>query len=478
MTEETNLASADIQLVNSDEGVTFASLGVCKELCQSCESVGWKRPSKIQQEVLPVAFSGSDIIGLAETGSGKTGAFALPVLQSLLDRPSRLFALILTPTRELAKQIADQFKALGSSFDLKVCVLIGGNAQDRTSEAMMLGKKPHVVVATPGRLLDHLENTKGFHMRSLKYLILDEADRILDLNFEEQVDKILKELPKERHTYLFSATMTSKVKKLQRASLNNPVRIEVSSKYQTVDQLRQMYLFIPHKYKDTYLVHVLNEKSGNSFIVFVSTCAAAERTTRMLRNLGFSAVSLHGQMNQCKRLAALAKFKGKQRSILVATDVASRGLDIPHVDFVLNYDLPTHSKDYIHRVGRTARAGRSGCSISFVTQYDVELYQRIEHLIGKKLPQYETAEEEVLLLHERVCEALRLAKIEVNDAERKQRKRKGDKDDDEEEEEADDDVEANHLVKKRKIKPGRKPGGPSLGRREKFKKGFKKNKHR
>lgn len=469
-----SLASADVDQVD-DDNVTFASLGVCKELCRACEAVKWTKPSKIQREVLPVALSGRDIIGLAETGSGKTGAFALPVLQSLLDRPSRLFALILTPTRELAKQIADQFKALGSSFDLKTSVLIGGNVQDRTTEAMVLAKKPHVIVATPGRLLDHLENTKGFNLRSLKYLVLDEADRILDLNFEEQIDKILKEIPKERHTYLFSATMTSKVQKLQRASVVDPVRIEVSTKYQTVDKLQQMYLFIPHKYKDTYLVHMLNDKAGNSFIVFASTCVGAERITRMLRNLGMSAVSLHGQMNQSKRLGALNKFRAKQRSILVATDVASRGLDIPHVDFVLNYELPNHSKDYIHRVGRTARAGRSGCSVSFVTQYDVELYQRIEHLIGKKLPLYETVEEEVMLLHERVCEAQRIAKSEVADSDRKNKKRKAGKDD--EDDEDNEDGEVDPLMKKRKLnRPmGRGARTAGMGRKEKFKKGFQKN---
>lgn len=469
-----SLASADVDQADEPD-VTFSSLGVCKELCRACESVMWAKPSKIQREVIPVALSGRDIIGLAETGSGKTGAFALPVLQSLLDRPARLYALVLTPTRELAKQIADQFKALGSSFDLKTCVLIGGNVQDRATEAMSLAKKPHVIVATPGRLLDHLENTKGFHLRTLKYLILDEADRILDLNFEEQIDKILKEIPKERHTYLFSATMTSKVQKLQRASVNDPVRIEVSTKYQTVDKLQQMYLFIPHKFKDTYLVHILNDKAGNSFIVFAATCVSAERITRMLRNLGMSAVSLHGQMNQCKRLAALNKFRGKQRTILVATDVAARGLDIPHVDFVLNYDLPNHSKDYIHRVGRTARAGRSGCSVSFVTQYDVELYQRIEHLIGKKLPLYETVEEEVMILHERVTEAQRIAKVEVADNDKKNRKRKTGKDEDDE----DGDEEGDEVmhVKKRKLKhkPTKGTRTAGMGRKEKFKKGFNKN---
>merc|ERR1719318_2324796 len=304
-------------------------------------------------------------------------------------------------------------------------------------QSLALAKKPHIVIATPGRLIDHLENTKGFSLRSIKYLIMDEADRILNMDFEEEVDKILKIIPKERNTYLFSATMTKKVQKLQRASLKDPVKVEVSTKYQTVEKLQQYYIFIPVKFKDVYLVYILNELAGNSFMVFCSTCANTQRVALMLRNLGFTAIPLHGQMGQAKRLGALNKFKSKSRSILIATDVASRGLDIPHVDVVLNFDIPTHSKDYIHRVGRTARAGRAGRAVTFVSQYDVELYQRIEHLIGKKLPQYETVEEEVLLLGERVAEASRIAKVELRELEdrkgKKGKKRKGADDQDTEE---------------------------------------------
>jgi ATP-dependent RNA helicase DDX47/RRP3 len=280
-----------------------------------------------------------------------------------------------------------------------------------------------------------LENTKGFTLKTIKYLVMDEADRILNMDFEEDLDKMLKVLPKERITYLYSATMTKKVQKLQRASLKDPVRVEVSGKYQTVEQLQQSYLFIPSKFKDVYLVYILNELAGNSFIIFCATCANTQRVAFMLRNLGFTAIPLHGQMSQTKRLGALNKFKAKSRSILIATDVASRGLDIPHVDVVINFDIPTHSKDYIHRVGRTARAGRSGKSITFVTQYDVELFQRIEHLIGKKLPVHKTQDDEVMILQERVAEALRLSKIQMKELEDKKkggkRKRGGDDDDDE-----------------------------------------------
>jgi ATP-dependent RNA helicase DDX47/RRP3 len=291
-------------------------------LCAACEQLKWKEPSKIQREAIPVALQGKDVIGLAETGSGKTAAFALPILQSLLENPQRYFALILTPTRELAFQISEQFEALGSSVGVKCAVIVGG--MDMMSQALILSKKPHILIATPGRLLDHLENTKGFNLKALKYLVMDEADRILNMDFEVEVDKILKVIPRERRTFLFSATMTKKVKKLQRACLHDPVKVEVSTKYQTVEKLQQSYIFIPGKFKDVYLVHILNEMAGNSFMIFCSTCNNTIRTALLLRNLGLTAVPLHGQMSQNKRLAALTKFKAKNRSILISTDVASR----------------------------------------------------------------------------------------------------------------------------------------------------------
>lgn len=287
---------------------------------------------------------------------------------------------------------------------------------------------------------------------------MDEADRILNMDFEVEVDKILKVIPRERRTFLFSATMTKKVKKLQRACLNEPVKVEVSTKYQTVEKLQQSYLFIPSKFKDVYLVHILNEMAGNSFMIFCSTCNNTLRTALLLRNLGFTAVPLHGQMSQNKRLAALTKFKAKNRSILISTDVASRGLDIPHVDIVINFDIPTHSKDYIHRVGRTARAGRSGRAITFVTQYDVELFLRIEELIGKKLPLHKTEEDEVMILQERVAEAQRVAKMEMKDLGEKKKGKRKDGDDE-------DDTEQSSGMRKR-LK-----SGDSSGKRGGFKGG-------
>lgn len=397
---------------------TFASLGINEELCKAVAKVGWTTATQIQANAIPTALEGRDVIGLAETGSGKTGAFTLPILQRLMQEPSKLFAVILAPTRELAFQIHEVVRALGGAVGCSSLCITGG--VDNTQQAIALARMPHIIVATPGRLVDHLENTKGFSLAKLRYLVLDEADRMLSMDFEEEIDKILDVIPDYqggRRTMLFSATMTSKVQKLQRASLHDPVKVEVQRhKFQTPKKLIQNYLFIPAKYKDCYFTYLINELSGQSVLVFVATCNNAQRLALLLRNLGFSAVCLHGQMSQPKRLGALHKYKSGGRDILICTDVASRGLDIPSVDCVINFDLPGHGKDYIHRVGRTARAGRSGKAIAMVTQYDVEVYQRIETLLGTKLPSYDLDEETVLLLLERVSDASRLATRELKES--------------------------------------------------------------
>ena len=326
---------------------TFKSFGLEEVLVEAVEKIGWTKPTEIQSQALPQALLGKDIIGLAETGSGKTGAFAIPIINALLKNPQRLFAVVLCPTRELAFQINEVFEALGAGIALHTVCIVGGI--DMITQSIAIAKKPHILVATPGRLVDHLQNTKGFSLRTLKYLILDEADRMLSMDFEEEINQILAVIPRERKTYLFSATMTSKVAKLQKACLSDPVKVEVSDKFQTPKTLVQQYLFIPAKWKDCYLAYILDEFNGQSCIIFVATCSNALRTTLLLRNLGFNAVCLHGKLSQPKRLGALNKFKAGVRNILVATDVASRGLDIPNVDLVLNYDIPSNGKDYIHR---------------------------------------------------------------------------------------------------------------------------------
>ncbi|KAJ2511502.1 ribosomal RNA processing protein [Coemansia sp. RSA 2049] len=396
---------------------TFAAIGVMKQLCEACDKLGFKAATEIQAKSIPWALEGRDVIGLAQTGSGKTAAFALPILQALWENPTPLFACVMAPTRELAYQIAETFEALGSAIGARCAVIVGG--MDMISQQIALSKRPHIVVCTPGRLQDHLENTKGFSLRTLKYLVMDEADRLLDMDFGPKIDQILKAIPRDRNTFLFSATMTTKVAKLQRASLSNPVKVEVSTKYSTVEKLLQYYMFFPFKHKDCYLVWLLNETAGQSAIVFARTCNEVLRMALLLRGLGIEAIPLHGQLSMDKRMGALSKFKSGARRVLVATDVASRGLDIPAVDLVVNYDIPTFSKDYIHRVGRTARAGRSGRAVSFVTQYDIELLQRIEQVIGKKLDTFPSEMDEVLVLQERVGEAQRMAAIELKEIQAK-----------------------------------------------------------
>lgn len=415
---------------------TFQDLGVIEPLCDACNALGYKAPTPIQAQSIPPALEGRDLIGLAETGSGKTAAYVLPILQALMNKPQPLHSLILAPTRELAHQIAEVVEALGAMISVRCAVLIGG--MDMVSQAIALGKKPHVLVATPGRLLDHLENTKGFSLRQLECLVMDEADKLLDFDFGPLLDKILKILPRRR-TSLFSATMSGKVEALQRASLSNPLRVSVSSENQTVATLLQSYLFVPHQHKDMYLVHLLNEVAGQTGIIFTRTVNEAQRVSIMLRSLGFPAIPLHGQLSQRARLEALNKFRSRSRSLLVASDVAARGLDVPSVDVVLNYDLPHDSKTYIHRVGRTARAGKGGNAISIVTQYDVELWLRIEGALGRKLDEHATTKAEVMVLCERVGDAQRIAALEMKDLHtdrgkpgailRRQRARKQNRDD-------------------------------------------------
>ncbi|RKO98549.1 hypothetical protein CXG81DRAFT_30433 [Caulochytrium protostelioides] len=384
------------------------------ELCSACATMGFTTPTPIQREAIPNALRDRDLIGLAQTGSGKTAAFSLPILQALWKNPSRFFACVLSPTRELAYQIAEQITSLGADIGVRCVVIVGGMSM--MDQALALSKNPHIVIGTPGRLIDHLENTKGFSLKTLKYLVLDEADRLLDMDFGPAIEKLLKAIPRERHTYLFSATMTTKVEKLQKASLKNPYKVEIATKYSTVANLLQYYMFIPFKHKELYLAYLLSSGTHRSTILFTYTATTAQKLSLMLRHLGFRATCLYGTLSQPKRLAALEKFKSGERSLLVATDVASRGLDIPSVDLVVNYDVPQSSKDYIHRAGRTARAGRAGKCVTLVSQYDIEWYQRIEYALQKKLDAFPVeSKTAVMALAGRVNEALKVAQLQLKE---------------------------------------------------------------
>ena len=341
-----------------------------------------------------------------------------------MENPSPLFGLILAPTRELANQIKKHVEGLGSIINVRCVEITGGTPI--VDQAKALQKSPHVVVATPGRLVDHLENTKGFHLRNLKYLVFDEADKLLDLNFSDAINKILKVLPRERRTHLFSATLSDKVGSLQRASLRNPVKVSASSTgVKTVKDLVQRWVLTPAARKDLYLVHILRDRfADKKAIVFARTIAKTQELALLLRALGFSAVPMHGDLRQSARNAALARFISGDRSILVATDVAARGLDIRAVDLVLNYDVPDSSDTYVHRVGRTARAGKAGQAVSLVTQFDAEVWLRLEAYLGGEVPKMELGED-VMVLADSVGEAQVEAKRKLKEALEKGRRKGG-----------------------------------------------------
>ncbi|EUB56710.1 Putative ATP-dependent RNA helicase [Echinococcus granulosus] len=378
---------------------SFACLGVCEELCDTCKGLGWKKPTDIQFKVIPFALQGKDIVGLAETGSGKTGAFAIPILQNLLRKPHYNYALILTPTRELALQIRQHFLDIGSKFGLKVLCLVGGqHVEDQ--HKVLKNTKHHIIVGTPGRIVYHIENSKELCLQRIRYFVLDEADRMLGGNFDSQLETILSKLPEKRKTYLFSATMSGNLEKLQTACLRMPVRLETAKKYTTVDNLDHAFVFLPDQRKDAYVVKLLADLCGSTCesrtIVFVATARESVRLGEILRFITSRdrVVILNGLMRQDKRGVAFQKFKSGEASVMVATDLASRGLDIPEVQLVINYDIPSHpaswseaAKDYIHRVGRTARAGRPGRAVSLVTPYSVTRLKIIESTLGYQITQ-------------------------------------------------------------------------------------------
>uniref|UniRef100_A0A6A7FTP5 ATP-dependent RNA helicase DDX47 n=1 Tax=Hirondellea gigas TaxID=1518452 RepID=A0A6A7FTP5_9CRUS len=309
---------------------------------------------------------------------------------------------------------------MGRDIGLKCLAVVGGI--DMAHQAQMLLKKPHIVVATLGRLADHLKHLKGFSLRTVKYLVLDEADRILNQDFEDEMDRVIRALPKQRTTMLFSATITNKVRELQRAHLRGAVKVEVNSSFKLVDTLQQYMISMPFIDRHVYLVYLIKSLNLKSVIVFCNTRANTVKTALILRQCGHTAIPLYGDMSQTKRLEALAKFKKKERSVLVATNVASRGLDIPCVDYVINLEVPTKSEDYIHRVGRTARAGRTGTAITFVSQFEIEDFIRIEHVVMqdsevKRIPLYPISKNDVLKYTNQISEAERAAKKEMRQIE-------------------------------------------------------------
>ncbi|KAG1334138.1 DEAD-box ATP-dependent RNA helicase 36 [Cocos nucifera] len=415
-----NPASIDTDRGDPDAGaglVSFSDLGLSQWAVGTCRELGMRRPTPVQRRCIPRILAGDDVLGIAQTGSGKTATFALPILHRLAEDPYGVFALVLTPTRELACQLAEQFRALGSSLNVRCTLIVGG--MDMIGQARVLVQRPHIVVATPGRIKVLLEEDPDIPaaFSKTKFLVLDEADRVLDVGFEEELRVIFQCLPKNRQTLLFSATMTNELQALLEISANRSYFFEAYEGFKTVDSLKQQYIFTPKNLKDLYLFHVLSkmEEGIRSAIVFVSTCRTCHLLSLLLEELDQAAVALHSHKSQSLRLSALNRFKSGQVPILLATDVASRGLDIPTVDLVINYDIPRYPRDYIHRVGRTARAGRGGLSVSFVTQNDVDLIHEIEAVIGKQLDKSEYEEKVVLEDITKVYKARRVANMKMID---------------------------------------------------------------
>jgi len=354
----------------------FSELGLPKPLLAAIETLGYERPSPIQALTIPPALAGKDLVGLSATGSGKTAAFALPALTLLDVNQKHPQVLIVCPTRELAVQVCEEVHRLGAKMQgLQATPVYGGAPIDRQLRALRGGAQ--LIVGTPGRLLDHLRR-KSFNPSHIKMAILDEADRMLDMGFKEEMDELLASLPAERQTLFFSATMNPGVSRLIQKFGNSPEVLEIHQKARTVSTVDQSYFEVRQRSKVEVLSRILDMEPPRLAIIFCNTKRSVDECTEDLVNRGYSADRLHGDMTQQMRERVLRRFRDGAVELLVATDVAARGLDIDEIDIVFNYDLPTDPEDYVHRIGRTGRAGRSGKAISFVFGRDIYRLQSIE----------------------------------------------------------------------------------------------------
>ncbi|KAL2892209.1 DEAD-box ATP-dependent RNA helicase 36 [Bienertia sinuspersici] len=396
---------------------SFSELGLSEWAVTTCSELGMKKPTRVQHHCIPKILAGSDVLGVAETGSGKTAAFALPILHRLAENPYGVFALVVSPTRELAYQLAEQFRALGSSLHVRCTVVIGG--MDMITQAKALMQRPHIVIATPGRIKVLIEENPDIAsvFSRTKFLVLDEADRVLDVGFEDELRVMFKCLPKKRQTLLFSATMTKELDLLQH-STNKAFCYMPYEGVKTVDTLRQQFLVLSKHVKHVYLQHILSKREDmgvRSAIIFVNRWRKCHLLALLLEELDQEVAELHSGISQSLRLAAIHRFKSGQVPILVCTGVGERGLDMPMVDLVINFDIPRAPTDYVHRVGRTARAGRGGLVVNFITPNEVELIHGIEAKIGKQLEEFECKEKEVLSEFTKVSKARRVVKMRMKD---------------------------------------------------------------
>ncbi len=365
----------------------FNDLNLIDPLLRAVQAEGYDTPTPIQAQAIPHILAGRDLVGCAQTGTGKTAAFALPILQQLAaDRNRRrgpLRVLVLSPTRELATQIGDSFAAYGRQLGFRHIVIFGGVGQQPQVDA--LRRSPEILVATPGRLLDLMG--QGFvHLNSIEMFVLDEADRMLDMGFIHDVRRIIKALPARRQTLLFSATMPQDIQDLADHMLVNPVRVEVTPQATTVEKIAQSVFFVEKKDKRALLEYLLEDGAVRRVLVFTRTKHGANKLAEQLERAHFQAEAIHGNKSQSARERALANFKNGKTRVLVATDIAARGLDVDDVTHVINYDLPNEPESYVHRIGRTARAGAEGTAFSFCDS-DERVYLRdIEKLIRLRVP--------------------------------------------------------------------------------------------
>ena len=361
---------------------SFDGLGIAPKLLEILRKHKFEHPTPIQQQSIPSAVEGKDLMGIAQTGTGKTLAFSLPMIQRLAQNRGRMTGLIILPTRELALQVNETLKKIGGTLGLRTAILIGGESMGR--QLKMLRDRPQVIVATPGRLIDHIE-TEGLNLSSVGILVLDEADRMLDMGFEPQIKKILQRVPKERQTMLFSATMPDEIVSMARSYMHLPLRVEVAPAGTAVKTVTQELFFVNKTDKGQLLQSILSKYNG-SILVFSRTKFGAKKIAATIRAMGHTANEIHSNRSLGQRLEALEGFKIGKYRVLVATDIAARGIDVTGIQLVLNYDLPDNPSDYVHRIGRTGRAGMTGHAISFATPDQHGDVRGIERLIKKSLP--------------------------------------------------------------------------------------------
>lgn len=367
--------------------MTFRDLNIIEPILKAIEEKGHIVPTSIQEKAIPAALAKRDILGCAQTGTGKTASFAIPIIQYLqankeTDKRQGIKALILTPTRELALQISECIDDYSKYTRVRHGVIFGGVNQ--RPQVDMLRKGIDILVATPGRLLD-LINQGHIHLTNIEYFVLDEADRMLDMGFIHDIKRILPKLPKEKQTLFFSATMPDSIIALTKSLLKNPVKIYITPKSSTVDSIKQIIYFVEKKEKSQLLISILQKAEDQSVLIFSRTKHNADKIVRILGKAGIGSQAIHGNKSQAARQSALGNFKSGKTKVMVATDIASRGIDINELPLVINYDLPDVPETYVHRIGRTGRAGNEGTALTFCSQEERKLVNDIQKLTGKKL---------------------------------------------------------------------------------------------